>query len=111
MRLAVPDRGWPRNGSHLESGHRPAVFRVDLAPADRKRAAGVEGLLPALSGTGGAAWRGLRAGERELACKPRLGRPIRSEEHTSELQSLMRNSYAVFCLTKKKNIHTQNTAN
>src|SRR3546814_9268688 len=26
----------------------------------------------------------------------------RSEEHTSELQSLMRNSYAVFCLTKKK---------
>src|SRR3546814_5574662 len=26
----------------------------------------------------------------------------RSEEHTSELQSLMRNSYAVFCLEKKK---------
>src|SRR3546814_8359451 len=30
-------------------------------------------------------------------------RPRRSEEHTSELQSLMRNSYAVFCLKKKKN--------
>src|SRR3546814_5871582 len=29
----------------------------------------------------------------------------RSEEHTSELQSLMRNSYAVFCL-KKKNTHS-----
>src|SRR3546814_2694540 len=28
----------------------------------------------------------------------------RSEEHTSELQSLMRNSYAVFCLKKKKTI-------
>src|SRR3546814_1058081 len=28
---------------------------------------------------------------------------LRSEEHTSELQSLMRLSYAVFCLTKKKN--------
>src|SRR3546814_3505307 len=28
--------------------------------------------------------------------------PLRSEEHTSELQSLMRNSYAVFCLKKKK---------
>src|SRR3546814_4538390 len=27
--------------------------------------------------------------------------PVRSEEHTSELQSLMRISYAVFCLTKK----------
>src|SRR3546814_7812092 len=31
----------------------------------------------------------------------------RSEEHTSELQSLMRISYAVFCLKKKKNTHTQ----
>src|SRR3546814_2332948 len=30
----------------------------------------------------------------------------RSEEHTSELQSLMRISYAVFCLKKKKNKHT-----
>src|SRR3546814_7860944 len=29
-------------------------------------------------------------------------RNTRSEEHTSELQSLMRNSYAVFCLKKKK---------
>src|SRR3546814_3398206 len=29
--------------------------------------------------------------------------PGRSEEHTSELQSLMRNSYAVFCLKKKNN--------
>src|SRR3546814_6043403 len=32
------------------------------------------------------------------------GRPSRSEEHTSELQSLMRTSYAVFCLKKKKKI-------
>src|SRR3546814_3793347 len=30
-------------------------------------------------------------------------RPTRSEEHTSELQSLMRISYAVFCLKKQKN--------
>src|SRR3546814_4540732 len=29
--------------------------------------------------------------------------PARSEEHTSELQSLIRSSYAVFCLTQKKN--------
>src|SRR3546814_1773502 len=32
-------------------------------------------------------------------------RPARSEEHTSELQSLMRISYAVFCLHKKKQKH------
>src|SRR3546814_6613297 len=33
---------------------------------------------------------------------------IRSEEHTSELQSLMRISYAVFCLKKKKKNRTKN---
>src|SRR3546814_17307732 len=41
------------------------------------------------------------------ACRGQWGFPTsrrRSEEHTSELQSLMRNSYAVFCLTKKKMI-------
>src|SRR3546814_8591115 len=35
----------------------------------------------------------------------------RSEEHTSELQSLMRISYAVFCLKKKKDTHIQQTHN
>src|SRR3546814_9625157 len=41
-------------------------------------------------------------------------RIARSEEHTSELQSLMRTSYAVFCLKNKQNNHhieTQNTLN
>src|SRR3546814_4621632 len=33
------------------------------------------------------------------------GRDDRSEEHTSELQSLMRISYAVFCLKKKKQVN------
>src|SRR3546814_8113199 len=35
----------------------------------------------------------------------------RSEEHTSELQSLMRHSYAVFCLKKQKHIQHQRIAN
>src|SRR3546814_7889588 len=35
-------------------------------------------------------------------CNPQPSRRARSEEHTSELQSLMRISYAVFCLKKKK---------
>src|SRR3546814_3156943 len=43
------------------------------------------------------------AGERDTAARP----VARSEEHTSELQSLMRNSYAVFCL--KKNTILYNT--
>src|SRR3546814_7778561 len=40
-----------------------------------------------------------KAGKLKAAVKWGIGR---SEEHTSELQSLMRISYAVFCLTKKK---------
>src|SRR3546814_4444557 len=36
----------------------------------------------------------------------RLDVAVRSEEHTSELQSLMRISYAVFCLKKKTNTRT-----
>src|SRR3546814_2109444 len=67
----------------------------------------------------GGSWRGVWAASRYLArasgldmgasiahgrCgparRPRFDR-ARSEEHTSELQSLMRNSYAVFCLKKK----------
>src|SRR3546814_2747325 len=40
-------------------------------------------------------------GESEEVCRPR------SEEHTSELQSLMRISYAVFCSKKKQTSHTR----
>src|SRR3546814_3963003 len=39
------------------------------------------------------------------------GKALRSEEHTSELQSLMRISYAVFCLKKKKKKPRQQTKN
>src|SRR3546814_5845237 len=57
--------------------------------------------------------------DRPCACQCPFGRAIdlrlveddRSEEHTSELQSLMRISYAVFCLKKKtKQIENQNGA-
>src|SRR3546814_7334443 len=47
---------------------------------------------------GGALRRAQQAGDRKGAA----GIGPRSEEHTSELQSLMRISYAVFCLKKKK---------
>src|SRR3546814_3714317 len=47
---------------------------------------------------------------RDTPQPPARRRPPRSEEHTSELQSLMRISYAVFCLKKKKqeNKHNKN---
>src|SRR3546814_8454034 len=50
--------------------------------------------------SGAAVGRGVRAGGLQRSDR-------RSEEHTSELQSLMRISYAVFCLKKKKKNKTQ----
>src|SRR3546814_2611114 len=44
--------------------------------------------------------------DRWIKLPERAGRCVRSEEHTSELQSLMRISYAVFCLKKKNNTTT-----
>src|SRR3546814_6596311 len=43
--------------------------------------------------------KGILSARRAIVTRYEL---VRSEEHTSELQSLMRNSYAVFCLKKKK---------
>src|SRR3546814_7078076 len=46
-----------------------------------------------------------RAGGTDARCDAaRRRRPARSEEHTSELPSLMRSSYAVFCLKKQNNL-------
>src|SRR3546814_8594100 len=46
-----------------------------------------------------------RIGQRNVMRVARAVLGDRSEEHTSELQSLMRISYAVFCLKKKKNLN------
>src|SRR3546814_4625656 len=88
---------------------------TEIAPAshaDRERADGVDDEIPHCVGEARrVAEHGLLHGQpenlvhRELEYLPkgadRLGE-ARSEEHTSELQSLMRISYAVFCLKKKK---------
>src|SRR3546814_5875459 len=48
-----------------------------------------------------------RPGIQKRAPRQAASSPRRSEEHTSELQSLMRISYAVFCLKKKKKKQTK----
>src|SRR3546814_10838937 len=90
----------------LEGAARRLVLRAALRASGERRRAGHhdqrehgeegEGGGPAVGGDEGLA-------ERHHEALP--GR-ARSEEHTSELQSLMRISYAVFCLKKKRNIHT-----
>src|SRR3546814_13631481 len=52
--------------------------------------------------------RAVHAATAGCARSPESGR--RSEEHTSELQSLMRTSYAVFCLKKKNTKHSTTVA-
>src|SRR3546814_4377591 len=54
---------------------------------------------PVLVGT----YRSINARVQSLRFRTNQNETKRSEEHTSELQSLMRTSYAVFCLKKKKN--------
>src|SRR3546814_10093686 len=69
-----------RGGSHHDPASRRRKVRPEL-----------------LQGIGRAARRRRVGGQRAVG-----GARPRSEEHTSELQSLMRISYAVFCLKKKK---------
>src|SRR3546814_6574210 len=52
---------------------------------------------------------GLHFVDTDALIEQRTGTSIRSEEHTSELQSLMRISYAVFCLKKKHKKNTTST--
>src|SRR3546814_2377704 len=83
-------------GRHAKiAGKRPGFLMTD--PATRF---GVESSRPTLRHGKCAldVLRRLQPRQIDVACA--LGR--RSEEHTSELQSLMRISYAVFCLKKKK---------
>src|SRR3546814_10377116 len=70
--------------------------------AGARRFRGGERYPPAEGGHGGACGdRGQRPGRRAMIATASRPTTMRSEEHTSELQSLMRISYAVFCLTKK----------
>src|SRR3546814_1204942 len=48
---------------------------------------------------------GIDDGQVLVDCEDRVPQALRSEEHTSELQSLMRISYAASCLEKKKRTH------
>src|SRR3546814_10139591 len=78
-----------------EAGQLPERHRLRRGEAVRDvldRQAGRDANRATLLGAAGG------AGHRHV---PQLPVAVRSEEHTSELQSLMRNSYAVFCLKKK----------
>src|SRR3546814_4720389 len=83
--------------------------RADAFSSEDGCVSSVASLLPERSGPGGKVVVGpeLVSASADVSTWPCSGASRkRSEEHTSELQSLMRNSYAVFCL-KKKNTTTK----
>src|SRR3546814_5364522 len=74
------------------------------------RALAARGMGNAVAGHGGGSGFSRRdqcaRGAQSTGVRQRLSGELRSEEHTSELQSLMRISYVVFCIKKKKKQHT-----
>src|SRR3546814_7774215 len=78
---------------------------VEALPFKGVRAVRLRGTAARTERTTGTLRRAGRVGRGWVSPPPPQSRP-RSEEHTSELQSLMRISYAVFCL-KKKQISTR----
>src|SRR3546814_9791330 len=88
----------------------PMIDRIDgIAPTGQtfrnmRVAPGMFGIAVREQHDGARALFGKPVGDVEVRARP--GRFGRSEEHTSELQSLMRISYAVFCLKKKQNTKT-----
>src|SRR3546814_4964834 len=114
MGLSVVVEGIGRVSRQLGSkvGCGPAEQGGELAPGDRSRRTVGAVAPPVDDAQRGKAvdGAGVRAPTGDVAepCRGHLGADapgragtIRSEEHTSELQSLMRISYAVFCLKKK----------
>src|SRR3546814_7135495 len=89
----------------------PTLFRAALfgaRQADRTRAGAGAAAPRGADRADAAASRRRRCGPRAARCGRRCVEPrLRSEEHTSELQSLMRISYAVFCLKKKTHTNTR----
>src|SRR3546814_2676123 len=91
-------------GDHCLQAPAQALIAADLAVVHEHPAAVAERMAVGArrGGAGGGAHVGEEQPGADLVGKvPEIG-VVRSEEHTSELQSLMRISYAVFCLKKKK---------
>src|SRR3546814_5777698 len=78
---------------------------INIAPMASVPRVSILGIFPTLQSIGAQIFMLLAIGAGFAMNRRRgIARSRRSEEHTSELQSLMRISYAVFCLKKKKNI-------
>src|SRR3546814_4521946 len=93
-----------RSGRKAASGRGPRGRLQDPRQRARvrRRAAHVDHPADRLLDAESGAAREVQAHERRRRVRGRA----RSEEHTSELQSLMRISYAVFCLKKNKTVYT-----
>src|SRR3546814_7915341 len=94
--------------SAISSNRKATNISLDMSLLEQARAFNINisracerGLAEQIAESRAERWRAENA--EALASSNRYVERNRSEEHTSELQSLMRISYAVFCLKKKKN--------
>src|SRR3546814_4647346 len=101
---------WPEIGAAMPSRLRPPpptpaadTMLCACVSAIRASVAAVRAAIRSCSGD--TFWAKSRCSRASSGFSPRR---YRSEEHTSELQSLMRISYAVFCLKKKQQITKKN---
>src|SRR3546814_1042922 len=87
-------RSWPK----APSTSHPPSFLVGMSPHSNIERVNLPG-------------KAVKTAHRPIShfSQPSARNTRRSEEHTSELQSLMRISYAVFCLKKKKKKNTKST--
>src|SRR3546814_10372451 len=111
LRRAVDERGF---GDHLAARGRDTRHRFARRQAGGDDILDHQHLGAGVDGEAAAQFEGAgRALDEDRGLAERAAHFVadddaRSEEHTSELQSLMRISYAVFCLKKKKKYNNQN---
>src|SRR3546814_7186427 len=100
------------SGLARQAGLDPTTFNKSkrITKEGKQRWPSTESLAKVLNATGASLSEFVSLVEDQESGAPQRRLPklrFRSEEHTSELQSLMRISYAVFCLKKKTNYDTQ----
>src|SRR3546814_5513787 len=103
--LLVPEAHGGLGMGHMEAGIVLEEIGRNLTPSPfLATGVGAVAALAKAGGTQASRWLpAIAGGEAIIALAIDEGAKHRSEEHTSELQTLMRNSYSGFCFKKKKN--------
>src|SRR3546814_8309069 len=100
--ICSPPTSADQSASGSDGGTVAATGRIAATSSSRAASQPVQAVIAAWVVTATGTACPADAGTPATTCRPAGSPRMRSEEHTSELQSLMRISYAVFCLKKRK---------